>query len=177
MLFPVKFADIDPVLIRKKLFALYDEGTAREDIAKLQLRLKGHFLDEPLESVVILATDIFNNVPDTATIDAFFKYKSHIFTDIFDRLNAQILLKNLQNYRALKSEERQQIIKQLYARIDNLYADEKIKPEKLQEYTQGLVTALRKTSIIQHFSTCLGLYMPKYNELKHFNASKIVATY
>ena len=75
MLFPVKFSDIDPMTIRKKLFALYDEGTAREDIAKLQLRLKGHFLNESLENVVALATDIFNNVQDERTIDAFFMYK------------------------------------------------------------------------------------------------------
>jgi hypothetical protein len=33
MLFPVKFSDIDPMLIREKLFKLYDEGIAREDIA------------------------------------------------------------------------------------------------------------------------------------------------
>lgn len=33
MLFPVKFADIDPNVIRKKLFDLYDEGTDREGIA------------------------------------------------------------------------------------------------------------------------------------------------
>ena len=32
MLFPVKFDDIDPNLIREKLFKLYDEGIAREDI-------------------------------------------------------------------------------------------------------------------------------------------------
>jgi hypothetical protein len=35
MLFPVKFDDIDPMIIRQKLFKLYDEGVAREDIAKL----------------------------------------------------------------------------------------------------------------------------------------------
>jgi hypothetical protein len=92
MLFPVKFSDIDPFVIRKKLFALYDEGTAREDIAKLQLRLKGHFLDESLENVVLLATDIFTCIEDERTIDAFFKYKSHVFTATFDKLNAQVLL-------------------------------------------------------------------------------------
>lgn len=135
MLFPVKFEDIDPLVIRKKLFDLYDEGVARLDIAQLQLRLKSHFLDEPLEAVVVLATDIFTTVGDPATIDCFFRYKSHIFTDTFDHLNAHILLQNLQAYRAVKAEERQQIIKLLYQRIDNLYADEKIKPEKLTEYT------------------------------------------
>lgn len=62
MLFPVKFEDIEPMVIRKKLFDLYDEGLARLDIAQLQLRLKSHFLDEPLENVVKLATDIFMTV-------------------------------------------------------------------------------------------------------------------
>lgn len=32
-LFPVKFDKIDPLVIREKLFKLYDEGVAREDIA------------------------------------------------------------------------------------------------------------------------------------------------
>jgi hypothetical protein len=35
MIFPKKFGDIDPLIIREKLFKLYDEGVAREDIAKL----------------------------------------------------------------------------------------------------------------------------------------------
>jgi hypothetical protein len=35
MLFPVKFEDIDPLTIRKKLFKLYDEGVAREEIAQI----------------------------------------------------------------------------------------------------------------------------------------------
>ena len=64
MLFPVRFEDINPMTIRTKLFALYDEGIAREDIAELQLRLKSHYLDEPLENVVNLATDIFHKVQD-----------------------------------------------------------------------------------------------------------------
>ena len=62
MIFPVKFNQIDPFVIREKLFKLYDEGIAREDIAQLQLRIKSHFLDEPLDVVVRLATDIFNSV-------------------------------------------------------------------------------------------------------------------
>ena len=80
MLFPVRFDDINPMQIRTKLYLLYDEGVAREDIAELQLRLKSHYLDEPLEDVVNLATDIFNKVKDQNTIDCFFKYKSNIFT-------------------------------------------------------------------------------------------------
>lgn len=57
------------MVIREKLFKLYDEGVAREDIAKLQLRIKSHFLDEPLDVVVKLATDIFINVNSEQTID------------------------------------------------------------------------------------------------------------
>jgi hypothetical protein len=69
MLFPVKFDDIDPDVIRQKLYKLYEEGIAREDIAQLQLRLKSHFLDESLEVIVKLATDVFNTIKDQNTID------------------------------------------------------------------------------------------------------------
>ena len=139
MLFPVRFEDINPMEIRTKLYDLYDEGVAREDIAELQLRLKSHYLDEPLDSVVYLATDMFQNVKDQEIIDQFFKYKSHVFTDTFDKLSAEILLNNLAKYKEFKNEERKMKIRQLYAQIDQIYADEKIKPEKLEEYTQGLV--------------------------------------
>ena len=50
-----------------------------------------------------------------------------------------------------------------------MYSDEKIKEEKLIEYTQGMVRELKRTSYIKMFSTSLLNYMPKYNELKHFN--------
>jgi hypothetical protein len=76
------------LVIREKLFKLYDEGVAREDIAKLQLRLKSHFLDEPLDVVVHLATDIFINVNSDNTIDQFFKYKSNVFKDSLKNLTA-----------------------------------------------------------------------------------------
>ena len=64
LIFPVKFDQIDPLIIREKLFKLYDEGIAREDIAQLQLRLKGHFLDDSLETVVNMAADMFQTLPD-----------------------------------------------------------------------------------------------------------------
>ena len=64
MLFPVKFADIDPEIIRAKLFKLYEEGIARQDIAQIELRLKSHFLDDSLEVIVNLATDMFLRVQD-----------------------------------------------------------------------------------------------------------------
>jgi len=64
MLFPVRFQDIDPVLIRQKLFKLFDEGLARQDIVQIELRLKSHFLDTPLATVVRLATEIFQQVQD-----------------------------------------------------------------------------------------------------------------
>lgn len=40
------------------------------------------------------------------------------------------------------------IIQTLKDRIENLYIDEKLKPEKLQEYTEGLVRVLKYTSVI-----------------------------
>ena len=58
-----------------------------------------------------------------------------------------------------------------------MFADEKLKPEKLEEYTNGLVKELKLTSQIEAFSRVLAAYMPKYNELKHFNANRIVTAY
>lgn len=158
-----------------------NEGEARETIASLQLRLKSHFLDEPLESVVVLAADIFKEVVEKMEswdiVEQFFRFKSHIFTAPFNQLNASRLLDNLQAYKIRKNDERREIINQLKLRIDNIYADEKIKPEKLEEYTNGLVMVLQKTSEIEKFSKVLQGYMPKYNELKHFNAQRIAGTY
>lgn len=102
MLLPVKFEDIDPEVIRTRLFKLYEEGIAREDIAQIVLRLKSHFLDESLEVIVTLASDIFKRVKDQNTIDEFFRYKSHIFNAPLGELNARQLLKNLDAYKAFK---------------------------------------------------------------------------
>ena len=102
MLFPKKFYEIDPLLIRENLFKLYDEGIAREDIGALMLRIKGHFKDEDLKVVVDLATDIFNNVHNQNTIDEFFKYKSNIFKEPLKDLTAQKLLDYLKAYKEFK---------------------------------------------------------------------------
>ena len=112
------------------------------------MRLKSHFLDEPLEDVVILASDIFKTVEDQRTVDEFFLYKSHIFNAKFEKLNADVLLDNLRKYKTRKNGERRDIIEGLKNAIDFLYADEKIKPEKLEEYTRGLVGVLQKTTEI-----------------------------
>lgn len=58
-----------------------------------------------------------------------------------------------------------------------MYADEKIKEEKLIEYTQGLVRELKRTSYIKLFAETLKSYMPKYNELKHFNPFKVAGAF
>lgn len=88
-------------------------------------------------------------------------------------LTAKKLLDNLAAYKAFKRQERIEIIADLKNSIDSMYADEKIKEEKLIEYTDGLVRELKRTSLIQAFSKQLKGYMPKYNELKHFNPAKI----
>jgi sulfatase maturation enzyme AslB (radical SAM superfamily) len=111
--------------------------------------LKSHFLDEPLEVVVKLATNIYDEIQDQNTIDEFFKYKSHVFLTTLDLLSAQKLMDNLNNYRAFKRQERIELIGLLKRQIDNMYADEKIKEEKLEEYTQSLVKALKRTSLIK----------------------------
>lgn len=51
--------------------------------------------------------------------------------------------------------------------------DIEIKEEKLREYTDGLVKCLSRTSLIMEFAKRLRAFMPKYNELKHFNAERI----
>ena len=38
---------------------LDDEETSRDDIVEIELKLKSYFLDEPLENIVKLATDIY----------------------------------------------------------------------------------------------------------------------
>ena len=52
-----------------------------------------------------------------------------------------------------------------------------IKEEKLVEYTGGLVRELKRTSLIAAFGKQMRGYMPKYNELKHFNPAKIAAVF
>lgn len=124
-----------------------------------------------------MATEIFENVKDPLVIDQFFKYKSQIFNAPFNQLDANKLLENLKLYKQRKNAERLKIIQTLKDRIENLYIDEKLKPEKLQEYTEGLVKVLKYTSVIQAFTLELPRFMPKYNELKHFNAQKIKDAY
>ena len=58
-----------------------------------------------------------------------------------------------------------------------MYSDEKIKEEKLIEYTQGLTRELKRTSFIKLFADALRSYMPKYNELKHFNPNKVATAF
>ena len=63
-------------------------------------------------------------------------------------LTAKKLLENLAAYKAFKRQERIEIIADLKNSIDSMYADEKIKEEKLVEYTDGLVRELKRTSLI-----------------------------
>lgn len=50
-------------------------------------------------------------------------------------LTAQKLLNNLAAYKEFKRVERLEIIDYLKKQIDNLFSDEKIKEERLVEYT------------------------------------------
>ena len=79
----------------------------------MELRLKSHFLDEPLDVIVNLATDIFNNIHSQKTIDEFFKYKSNIFLESLDKLTAEKLLQNLADYKERKRIERLETIENL----------------------------------------------------------------
>lgn len=57
------------------------------------------------------------------------------------------------------------------------YEDRKIKEEKLEEYKGKLVEILKTTKEIKLFISKMRPYLPLYNELKHFNAEKIVKNY
>ena len=59
---------------------------------------------------------------------------------------------NLADYKEMKRIERLNTIEMLKQNIDSMYSDEKIKEEKLIEYTQGLVQTLKRTSYIALFS-------------------------
>lgn len=83
------------------------------------------------------------------------------------------MLENLANYKEFKRKERIEFIEYLRNQINELYADEKIKEEKLTEYTSGLVKELRRTSFIKLFADTLDQYMPPANELKHFNSTNV----
>ena len=84
-----------------------------------------------------------------------------------------MLLDNLAAYKEFKRKERIEFIAYLRAQIDHLYADEKIKDEKLNEYTNSLVRELRRTSFIKLFADTLGNYMPEASQLKHFNSTEV----
>lgn len=120
---------------------------------------------------------MFKKIKDQSVIDKLFKYKSHIFNAPFSKLSANQLLLNLQSYTKQCNAMRVKIIGSLKDRIENIYIDEKLKQERLEEYTSGLVRALKFTSVIQAFTLVCPQFMPPYNELKHFNAYKIKAAY
>mmetsp|Transcript_11367 Transcript_11367/g.19162 ORF Transcript_11367/g.19162 Transcript_11367/m.19162 type:complete len:117 (-) Transcript_11367:25-375(-) len=86
-------------------------------------------------------------------------------------------MRNLAEYKEFKRVERLETIEFLKQQIDQLYVDEKIKEEKLREYTESLVAELRRTSFIKLFAENLAAFMPKYNELKHFNAPRIASAF
>ena len=71
-----------------------------------------------------------------------------MFTAPFKQLSSVKLLENLAAYKKRKAAERVNIIKNLKDRIENLYIDDKLKPEKLIEYTQELTKELKYTSVI-----------------------------
>jgi len=57
------------------------------------------------------------------------------------------------------------------------YEDWKIKEEKLEEYKTTLVQILKTTKEVKEFTSKMRPHLPLYNELKHFNATKIIESY
>lgn len=86
-------------------------------------------------------------------------------------------MQNLQNYRVKSNEIRRTRIQELKERIETLYIDDKLKPERLEFYTNEFVRVLKYTSVITAFTPEVSRFLPAYNELKHFNADKIKGVY
>jgi hypothetical protein len=108
-------------------------------------------LDEPLDSVVYLAGQIFHHIKDPDTIDQLFRYKSQIFNEPFKNLSTDKLLDNLASYKRRANEARVREIKRLRDRIETMYIDDKLKPERLELYTNELVRVFKFTSVIAAF--------------------------
>lgn len=46
-----------------------------------------------------LAQDLYNNVPDSETLEELFRFKKYVFIQAFKELSASLLLKNLEDYK------------------------------------------------------------------------------
>ncbi len=175
-IFPLKFEQIDPTVIREKLTKVFEETHERDETAKLQLKIRAYFVKEPLEQVVRLAGDIFR-AGMAEMLDEFLRYRSKVFAGPFDKLTAQTLKANLEAYKKSKIEERVNGIKKLKKRIGNLYADEKLDDSVIEKYTSEIVAELKRTARIILFGRRYKEFMPKGHELKYFDAKKIVANF
>jgi Leucine-rich repeat (LRR) protein len=174
-IFPKLFFQIDGEAIRNKLLELEDESISREQISQIQIRLKAHFRDEPLADVVNLATDLFHNCPEDL-LDEFFLYKKHVFLEKFSKLNAKILQENLEFYKKRKAEERKKAIRSLRKKIKLFYAEEKYEEEKIDDYTNQLVSLLKKTELILQFVKNYKAFIPKPTR-QAFNAAEIISKF
>ena len=175
-IFPKEFPDIDAELIRGKLGTLLDESLAREEIAKIQLKLKAHFQEESLKQVDALARDLhYNSTPQL--LEEFLIYKKHVFTLPFIELSAELLNHKLDEYKKRKIDERKKAIQRLFKKIQMLYFDEKLEDEVVNKMGQDILHLLKKTEIIVLFTKCIKQFMPKSHELKYFDAQKIVTSF
>jgi len=173
-IFPIKFEQIDPLMIKNKLEKVFEETKEREEIAQLELQIRAHFATVPLKEVVRLSADIYRkNMTDM--LKEFLKNKEKVFAGDFDKLTADILKLNLESYKKSKVEERLNGIKKLKKKIAHLYADEKLEDETIEKYNQEIVAILKKTERILEFTKHYREFMPKGHELKYFDANKIVS--
>ncbi len=49
-----------------------------------------------------LAGDLYNNIPDSETLEELFRYKKYVFVEAFKDLTADGLLTNLEKYKNLR---------------------------------------------------------------------------
>ena len=142
--------------------------------------MKSYFLDEPLEQIVRLATDIYKVFEESTRDELLLKMlwkRETIFKPNFSSLSAEDLLNNWEKYKASLVEEKALVVENLKKGILNHYEDRKIKEEKLEEYKNTLVAILKTTAEIKLFTAKMKNYLPLYNELKHFNAEWIIKNY
>jgi len=175
-IFPLKFEQVDPNAIKEKLLKVFDETKEREEVSKIQLEIKAHFINVSLAELVKLSTDIYRK-GYRDKLKVFLKFKEQVFAGNFGELTADKLQQNLEAYKKARIEERANAIKKLNIKIGNLYSDEKLDAEVITKYAQDIIAQLKKTEKIVNFLKHYKEFMPKPHELKYFDAVKIAAAF
>ena len=173
IIFPLKFEQVDPGMIKDKLVKVFEETKEREEISQIQLQIRARFVKEPLKEVVRIAGEIYKK-GYVDLLKEFLKNKEKVFVGEFEKITADGLKSNLEAFKKGKIEERVNAIKRLKKKVTSLYADEKLEEAVIDKYVNAMVDELKKTESILIFVAHYREFMPKGHELKYFDAQKIV---